>query len=89
MDKFSRYRKNGEVTMNANSRLGWHKIEPILPKDTDTLYKIQVGDTILSVAQRFYSNQKLWWLIALRNNIIDPTTEVSPGDVLYIPEVTL
>ena len=42
------------------------------------------GDKYWKLADEFYSDPKLWWIIALYNQ--KPTEfHMSPGDVIYIP----
>jgi len=39
------------------------------------------------IADDFYSDTSLWWLLALVNKILDPVSEVSIGKVLIIPSL--
>tara|TARA_R110000824_G_scaffold106222_1_gene250956 strand:+ start:372 stop:719 length:348 start_codon:yes stop_codon:yes gene_type:complete len=42
------------------------------------------GDTFQKLAYEYYSDPKLWWIIATLNKTPTPF-HLSPGDVLYIP----
>lgn len=37
------------------------------------------------MATEFYGDPRLWWVIALANNIVDPTYGVEVGTVIRIP----
>lgn len=39
------------------------------------------------LAQRYYNNALLWWVIAEANDIFDPITEVIAGKDLRIPSI--
>lgn len=34
-----------------------------------------------------YGDSKLWWFIAMRNDILNPMTDMKIGDVLIIPNI--
>ena len=40
------------------------------------------------VADDFYGNVFLWWIIALANNILDPINDVTIGKTLIIPTLS-
>jgi nucleoid-associated protein YgaU len=42
-------------------------------------------ETLLNIANAFYDDSSLWWRIAMRNSIIDPTAEIYAGRAIYIP----
>jgi nucleoid-associated protein YgaU len=81
----SRYKNSGSVDTLNGKKLGWWTRESIQISEEDILYNVQANETLLSIAQLAYSDPSLWWKIALRNKIVDPTTEVYPGRALYIP----
>lgn len=37
------------------------------------------------VANKFYENQQLWWVIAYANNLKHPLVDMAPGTTLRIP----
>jgi hypothetical protein len=36
------------------------------------LHKVSIGETWVSLAKYYYDDERLWWLIPMFNNIIDP-----------------
>lgn len=47
-------------------------------------YTVQHGDTLASIATRFYDNPALWRPIAVANSLDDPRA-LSPGQALQVP----
>ena len=59
---------------------------PIIPlRNTDTYIATETGDRFDSLANQFYGNPSLWWIIASANNIHDGSMGVDDGTVLRIP----
>ena len=54
-------------------------------RNTDTYIATETGDRFDSLANQFYGNPSLWWIIASANNIHDGSMGVSDGTVLRIP----
>ena len=50
-----------------------------------TTYKIERGDSLSKIAQKFYNSTDYWTLIAKENNIINPNI-IHSGNVLRIPK---
>lgn len=49
-----------------------------------TEYQWKYGDKLYKIAQRFYEDSKLWWVIAHVN--LKPTdSNFQPGDIIIIP----
>jgi len=48
-------------------------------------YVAQKGDTLMSIAQKFYGDASKWRLIASANNLT--SMSVQPGQVLVIPAI--
>lgn len=48
-------------------------------------YIVESGDTWCSLANRFYGNPHLWWVVASANGVIDPTKEPVPGETILVP----
>lgn len=46
---------------------------------------VQQGDTLQGIAARVYGDSTLWYLIAEENGLTDPSSELTPGSVLRIP----
>lgn len=55
-------------------------------------YTPVAGDSWTSLAQRFYGNSKLWWVIAEFNRVVDPFSEmqsfIDNGKTLTIPSMS-
>jgi hypothetical protein len=59
---------------------------PNIPlKNSDIYVATETGDRFDSLANQFYSNPSLWWIIASANNIHDGSMAVEDGTVLRIP----
>lgn len=59
---------------------------PMIPlRNTDTYVATETGDRFDSLANQFYGNPSLWWIIASANNIHDGSMGVDDGTVLRIP----
>src|SRR5216684_187832 len=50
-------------------------------------YKIQDGETLWSIADKFYGDGFKWTYIASRNNVSDETN-IPSGRILFIPPLT-
>lgn len=64
--------------------------KPIPIKDTDSYFQVRADEVgrLDLVAVRAYKNSKLYWVIALANEIINPIEEIVVGMVLRIPKYT-
>lgn len=61
-------------------------IYPTIPPTVDDLYIIgTVGDRYDTLAQKFYGDARLWWIIAAANNFTKASLVVEPGIQLRIP----
>ena len=59
--------------------------------DNTTLYKthlIQRGDTLDSLALKYYNNPTLFWIICSFNRINDPFIELKEGETIKIPTIS-
>jgi hypothetical protein len=57
----------------------------IKPNDND-LYVISTqGDRLDLLANLYYGNRNLWWIIAVANNLNDASLSIEPGKQLRIP----
>ncbi len=72
--------KNGNVVYRT-------KIYPNIPlQDSDVYVATQQTDRLDTIANQFYGDPTLWWIIASANNIHDAPITLEPGTVLRIPE---
>ena len=61
-------------------------IYPEIPLNENDLYVItQYGDRYDSLAQEFYQDSELWWIISSANNYQKGSLNVTPGVQLRIP----
>jgi nucleoid-associated protein YgaU len=60
-----------------------------LPDAYFGLYNVTYGDTWPFISYKVYSNTKLWWVITLANNIINPIIPLQPGTTLKIPNTEI
>ena len=63
---------------------------PFLPedlprRDDDIDYRVRQNDRIDRLAEFFYGDRLLWWVIAQRNNLDQPSIELYEGRMLVIP----
>lgn len=54
----------------------------------DKRHTIKDGDTLPSIAYRYYKKPNMWYLVADANNIFNPF-ELITGDQLVIPDINL
>lgn len=59
---------------------------PEIPEQPDDLqYQVRKPDRIDLIAQRFYRDVRLWWVIAVANNMEILPTDLNEGDEIRIP----
>jgi nucleoid-associated protein YgaU len=68
--------------------------------EDDLIYQVKEGDTLFSIAYRFYEDTNFkskgfevrpsgfWWIIAEVNNIVDATQPLKAGTTLVIPSIS-
>jgi hypothetical protein len=73
--------------LSANGVEFWDFVDyPTIPEQPDDLqYQRTAIDRLDTLAQRFYGNPVLWWVIAVANNMDLIEVELSVGTVLRIP----
>lgn len=50
-----------------------------------TLHTIKQGDTLDSIALKYYSNPTLYWVICSYNRIQNPYVNLTPGKTIKVP----
>jgi nucleoid-associated protein YgaU len=60
-----------------------------LPEAYFVEYNVSYGDTWPFISFKVYNNTKLWWVITLANNIVNPLEPLVPGATLKIPSVDI
>lgn len=65
----------------------WDLLEytQILPQNDDIFYTVTGNDRIDLLANSFYGDSILWWVIAVANNLELLPTELQEGQTLRIP----
>lgn len=58
-----------------------------LPDSYFVQYNVTYGDTWPYISYKVYNNTKLWWVITLANNIINPLDPLQSGTILKIPNI--
>jgi len=62
------------------------KIYPNIPlRDDDVYVMTEMGDRLDTLANQYYKDPSLWWIIASANNIHDAPLGFPEGTVLRIP----
>ena len=57
----------------------------IEPNDTDILIITSAEDRLDLLANHYYNNSAMWWVIAIANNLTDIDLKLQPGTQLRIP----
>lgn len=81
-----RFRKIETFINKDNIPYKKNVIYPEIPVDENDIYVIsQYGDRYDTLAQEFYKDSELWWIISSANNYQKGSLVVSPGVQLRIP----
>jgi hypothetical protein len=82
----NRYRNIKRSVTSDNIRYVNNVIYPEIPLSEDDYYVISTGgDRYDTLAQQFYSDHTLWWIIAAANTSERASLIVEPGIQLRIP----
>jgi len=83
----SRYRFTGiKIDKDTGNRVQKITLYPeIRINDGDQFVYPLDGDRLESLAQRYYGDSTLWWIIAKANNIRDGSFGLPPAEKLRIP----
>ena len=57
----------------------------ITPKNSDVVYYTRFDDTFMGLANRYYGDQSLWWVIARANSPFTGNTKFKAGEKIIIP----
>ena len=71
---------------NGNRKLSSIEYAKISPKDSDISYVVKYGDSYGSLANRFYNDTTLWWVIAAANNVGKGGLTLAAGLQIRIPQ---
>ena len=90
-DRTDRYRgcKVLEDEESGDLLLSTREILPIKESNRDIYHRVASNEVgrLDKLANQYYNNPLLWWVIAQANNIRDPFAPISPGTLLRIPPV--
>jgi nucleoid-associated protein YgaU len=76
-------------TSDTNKQYLESTIYPKINASDNDMYIIsEAGDRLDLLANKYYNDKTLWWIIATANNINDATFYVEPGLQLRIPSNT-
>ena len=79
--------KNSVVSKDKNGKRYFRPeiIRGIPLRDSDKFIFPLVGDRFDTLAQKYYGNSNLWWIIAKANNINDGSIGLKPEKRIRIP----
>lgn len=79
-DKVNKIKKKGKGIVYSSNVLPY-----VSPVDSDILIITSEEDRLDLLANHYYGDATLWWVIALTNNLIDIDLKLQPGTQLRIP----
>lgn len=83
----NRYEFNSTKTTIDGRTVFKPVIPPNIPlRDDDIYVATETGDRLDTLANQFYGNSSLWWIIASANNLHGAFFAVPDGTVLRIPQ---
>lgn len=56
-------------------------------EDVPFYYISKEGDRMDTLAERYYQNPRLWWVIAKANNFVNGSVVIPTGTNVYIPRL--
>lgn len=82
----NRYENIKQTTTTDGITYKTNTIYPEVPLSENDFYVItSAGDRYDTLAQQFYSDYSLWWIIAAANNSQQASLNVEPGVQIRIP----
>lgn len=78
--------KFGQFTLAEGVEF-WDVVDlPAIPEQTDDVrYIVTAIDRVDTLAYRFYQDHRLWWVIAVANDLEILPTDLIPGEEIRIP----
>jgi hypothetical protein len=83
--RFSRLRFGELAEVDGVSFWDVLDLPEIPAQPDDILYTVLGHDRIDLLAYRFYKDSRLWWVVAVANEMEDLPTELNEGDTIRIP----
>lgn len=82
----SRYVSGGTVEVNQTAIEWWERAYfSSAPDDRVYVVPKHLAGRLDRIAYEMLGEARLWWIIAMHNNILDVSGEVVEGTILYIP----
>lgn len=82
----NRYEKIEKLKTESGKRYKKTIQYPLMERNVNDIYIIgRQGDRIDNLAYKYYSDSKLWWIIARANNIGNGNLSVPIGEQIRIP----
>lgn len=86
----NRYAKTSTVYVDDKTLVYDLFVKPVIDTSNADIYhtvEVQQQDRLDILAQIYYGDPSLWWMIAVANNMIDPFVLV-PGTTVRIPSIS-
>ncbi len=81
-----RYLTNKILKTETGKKYYESNIYPLItPRETDIYVITTVGDRLDILANQYYKDPRMWWIIASANNIRKDSIFITPGTQLRIP----
>ena len=81
--------ENVETTIINKKKVYSGTILPYVePKDSDIVILTTSTDRLDLLADEYYGDSSMWWVIALKNNLTDIDLVLEPGTILRLPTRT-
>ena len=88
-ERLSRYSAFPYYFQNVDKKYIYGTTSQLVTDDVPfTIYEIQRGDTLDSIALQFYNDPTKYWIVADFNHIQDPLLDLKMGDTLKIPNLS-
>lgn len=86
----SRYKNTDIFEGSDGYYYGIWNVPTIDEQPEDIYYTVKPSEDLRldKIAYDYYGNYNLWWILAVANNILDPFTELTVGQVIRIPYLT-
>ena len=83
----SRYRTLRTKKLRDGRTVYRSKLYPSIPlRDDDIYVATETGDRLDTLANQYYRDSSLWWIIAAANNIHNAPLGLEDGTILRIPQ---
>lgn len=83
----NRYEHQRPIIKKDNKRIqGQTLYPPIMPTSTDLYITARDGQRLDTLANEYYGDPAMWWIIAQSNNIGGGTLFIPPGKQIRIPQ---